>query len=175
LTTAPPELKIRRMAIHPIKKYPDPVLKKVAARVCDISEEVRALADDMLETMRAAHGIGLAANQIGVPLRVITLEGGLGSENPPLVLINPEIVERDSEEPGEEGCLSLPGFYETFKRARQVKVRALTLDGKEVMMECGGLLARACQHEIDHLNGLLLVDHLSPVKRQLFRKEYLKE
>jgi peptide deformylase len=163
------------MAIHPIRKYPDPVLKKVAAEVSGITEEVCALADDMLETMRAARGIGLAANQIGVSLRVITLEGGLGNENPQLVLINPEIVERDAEEIAEEGCLSLPGFYETFKRARQVKVRALTLEGKELMMECEGLLARACQHEIDHLNGLLLVDHLSPVKRQLFRKEYLKE
>jgi peptide deformylase len=163
------------MALRPIRTYPDPVLKKVATSVSDISEEVCALADDMLETMRAARGIGLAANQIGVPLRVITLEGGLGNENPPLVLINPEIVDRDAEESGEEGCLSLPGFYETFKRARQVKVKAMTLDGNEVVVECGGLLARACQHEIDHLNGLLLVDHLSPIKRQLFRKEYLKE
>jgi peptide deformylase len=175
LTTASPELKINAVAIQPIRKYPDPVLKKVAAEVSGITEEVCALADDMLETMRAARGIGLAANQIGVSLRVITLEGGLGNENPPLVLINPEIVERDAEEVAEEGCLSLPGFYETFKRARQVKVRAQTLEGKECVVECEGLLARACQHEIDHLNGLLLVDHLSPIKRQLFRKEYLKE
>lgn len=175
MTPAAPELKIRAMAIRQIRKYPDPVLKKAATSIPEISEEICTLADDMLETMRAAHGIGLAANQVGIPLRIITLEGGLGNENPPLVLINPEIVERDSEEVAEEGCLSLPGFYETFKRARQVKVRALTLDGKELVIECGGLLARACQHEIDHLDGVLLVDHLSPIKKQLFRKEYLKE
>jgi len=163
------------MAIYPVRKYPDPVLRRVAEEVTDISDDICKLSEDMIETMRAARGIGLAANQIGVSLRMITIEGGLDSQSPALVLVNPKIVERGQEELAEEGCLSLPGFYEMFKRAGQVMVKAITLDGKEFSVECGGLLARAFQHEIDHLNGLLLVDHLSPVKRQLFRKEYMKE
>lgn len=163
------------MAIHPVRKYPDPVLRKVAEKVTDISTELCRLSGDMIETMRAARGIGLAANQIGVSLRIISVELGLETETLPLVLLNPEIVEVASEEIAEEGCLSLPGFYETVKRARQVSVKAITLEGKEFSMECEGILARAFQHEIDHLNGILLVDHLSPIKRQLFRKEYMKE
>jgi peptide deformylase len=163
------------MAIHPVRRYPDPVLRKVAEKVSDISTEVCKLSEDMVETMRAARGIGLAANQIGVALRIISLELELEKEAPPLILLNPEIIEVASEEIAEEGCLSLPGFYETVKRARQVLVKAITLEGKEFSLECEGLLARAFQHEIDHLNGILLVDHLSPVKRQLFRKEYTKE
>ena len=163
------------MAIHPVRRYPDPVLRKVAEKVTDISAELCKLSEDMIETMRAARGVGLAANQIGVPVRIISLELGLEKESQSLVLVNPEIVQLTSEETAEEGCLSLPGFYETVKRARQVLVKAVTLEGKEFSMECEGLLARAFQHEIDHLNGILLVDHLSPVKRQLFRKEYMKE
>lgn len=163
------------MAIHPVRRYPDPVLRKVAEKVTDISAGLCKLSEDMIETMRAARGVGLAANQIGVPVRIISLELGLEKESQPLVLVNPEIVQLTSEETAEEGCLSLPGFYETVKRARQVLVKAVTLEGKEFSMECEGLLARAFQHEIDHLNGILLVDHLSPVKRQLFRKEYMKE
>ena len=163
------------MAIHPVRRYPDPVLRKVAEKVTDLSVELCKLSEDMIETMRAARGVGLAANQIGVPVRIISLELGIEKESQPLVLINPEIVQLTSEETAEEGCLSLPGFYETVKRARQVLVKAVTLEGKEFSMECEGLLARAFQHEIDHLNGILLVDHLSPVKKQLFRKEYMKE
>jgi peptide deformylase len=163
------------MAIHPVRRYPDPVLRKVAEKVTDISADVCKLCEDMVETMHAARGVGLAANQIGVSLRIISLEVGLEKEARPLVLINPEIVQAASEEIAEEGCLSLPGYYETIKRARQVAVKAVTLEGKEFNMECEGLLARAFQHEIDHLNGILFVDHLSPVKRQLFRKEYMKE
>ena len=163
------------MAIHPVRRYPDPVLRKVAEKVTDISAGLCKLSEDMIETMRAARGVGLAANQIGVPVRIISLELGLEKESQPLVLVNPEIVQLTSEETAEEGCLSLPGFYETVKRARQVLVKAVTLEGKEFSMECEGLLARAFQHEIDHLNGILLVDHLSPVKKQLFRKEYMKE
>ena len=154
------------MAIHPVRRYPDPVLRKVAEKVTNISTEVRRVGEDMVETMHASRGIGLAANQIGVSLRIITLEVGPEKETLPLVLINPEIVKAASEEIAEEGCLSLPGYYETVRRARQVVVKAVTLEGKEFGMECEGLLARAFQHEIDHL---------SPVKRQLFRKEYMKE
>jgi peptide deformylase len=169
------KLKILAMAIYQVRKYPDPVLRQVAEKVAAISDATCKLSEDMIETMRAARGIGLAANQVGVSLRIITLEGGIEKESPALVLVNPEIVECSLEETAEEGCLSLPGFYETVKRAGQVLVKAITLDGKEFSVECSGLLARALQHEIDHLNGILLVDHLSPVKRQLFRKEYMKE
>ncbi len=162
------------MAIHQIRKYPDPVLRRVASRVTDVSDELCRLSEDMLETMRAARGIGLAANQIGHAIRIISLDVG-EKESQPLVILNPEIVERASEEAAEEGCLSLPGFYETVKRAKKVLVKGVTVDGKEFTLECEGLLARAFQHEIDHLDGILFVDHLSPVKRQLFRKEYMKE
>jgi peptide deformylase len=161
------------MAIYSVRRYPDPVLRKVAEKVTDITADVCKLSEDMAQTMRAARGIGLAANQIGIALRIISLE--LEKEALPLILLNPEIVEVASEETAEEGCLSLPDFYETVKRARQVLVKAITLEGKEFSLECEGLLARAFQHEIDHLNGLLLVDHLSPVKKQLVRKEYMKE
>jgi peptide deformylase len=163
------------MAIHPIRRYPDPVLRKVAEKVNDVSAEVCKFCEDMVETMRAARGVGLAANQVGVATRIICVDAGGEKESQPIVLINPEIVQLTSEETAEEGCLSLPGFYETVKRARQVLVKAITPEGKEFTMECEGLLARACQHEIDHLNGILLVDHLSPVKKRLFRKEYMKE
>lgn len=163
------------MAIHPVRKYPDPVLRKVAEKVTDISDDICRLSEDMIETMRAARGIGLAANQVGVSLRLIAIEGGIEQESPALVIVNPEIVEVGPEELAEEGCLSLPGFYESFKRASHVRVKGTTIDGKDFDFECSGLLARAFQHEIDHLNGILLVDRLSPVKRQLFRKEFMKE
>jgi peptide deformylase len=96
-------------------------------------------------------------------------------EKNPVVLINPKLVEASSEEAGEEGCLSLPGFYETVKRAQKAVIQAVDLEGQEIVIEASGLLARACQHEIDHLNGILFIDHLSLVKRGLFKKEYLKE
>ncbi len=166
-------IKISAVAIHSVRRYPDPCLRKVAEKVGGVTAEVHKLSQDMAETMRAARGVGLAAPQIGVALRIITLE--VEKEGLSLTLLNPEIVQAAMEETAEEGCLSLPGFYETVKRARQVLVKALTLEGEEFSMECEGLLARAFQHEIDHLNGILLIDHLSPVKRQLFRKEYMKE
>jgi peptide deformylase len=163
------------MAIHPIRTYPDPVLRKPAEEVIDLSAEVCKLCEDMIETMRAARGVGLAANQIGICSRIICVDAGLEKEPQPLILVNPRIVELASQETAEEGCLSLPGFYENVKRAKHVLVKAITQDGKGFSMECEGLLARALQHEIDHLNGVLLVDHLSPIKRRLFRKEYMKE
>ena len=163
------------MALHPIRKYPDPVLREVAREVTDVSDELCRLSEDMVETMRSARGIGLAANQVGFSVRLICVDPGLEKEDAPLILINPVITELGSDEAAEEGCLSLPGYYETVKRAKQVSVKAVTLEGKEFSIECEGLLARAFQHEIDHLNGILLVDHLSPIKRRLFRKEYLKE
>ena len=129
----------------------------------------------MVETMTVAHGLGLAANQIGVSLRIITLETGSEKESSPLVLINPRIIRLEGEEVGEEGCLSIPGFYDTVKRAKKAVVEGRALDDKEFAIECNDMLARAVQHEVDHLNGILFIDHLSPVKKQLFKREYGKE
>jgi len=161
--------------IHPIRTYPDEVLRRVADEVKNITDEVRRLASDMKETMCAARGVGLAANQIGRSFRIITLETGSEKESNPLVVVNPVIVGLDGEDAGEEGCLSIPGFYEIIKRAKEVVVHGVDIDGKELTIESSGLLARAFQHELDHLDGILFVDHLSPVKKQLFKREYAKE
>jgi peptide deformylase len=161
--------------IHQIRIYPDGVLRRIAKEVVDITDEIRRLAADMAETMCAARGVGLAANQIGLSLRMVAVETGLERESAPLVILNPVIVSIDGEDTAEEGCLSIPGFYENIKRARQAVVKGVNIDGKEFTIECSGLLARACQHELDHLNGVLFVDHLSPVKKQLFKREYAKE
>jgi peptide deformylase len=161
--------------IHVIRTYPDNCLRQVAAEVPEINEEIRSLSSDMIETMCAARGIGLAANQVGISLRIIALETGTDKESRPIVILNPVIIDLTEEETGEEGCLSIPGFYETVKRARKARVKGVSIEGKEITVECEGLLARAFQHEIDHLNGILFVDHLSPVKKQLFKREYSKE
>lgn len=161
--------------LYPIRKYPDSILRQVASPVKEITDEIRALAADMAETMFAANGIGLAANQVGVALRLIVIDVGSEKERKPIALINPEIIKAADEEVAEEGCLSVPGFYESVKRALHVTVRGSDLDGSERTLQCSGLPARAFQHEIDHLEGVLFIDHLSPVKRQLFRKEYLKQ
>ncbi len=167
-------LKIMAM-VHPIRKYPDSCLRKIAAEVHDITDETRRLCADMVETMHIANGIGLAANQIGVALRIIALETGSEKESKPVVILNPVIIKLEEEDVGEEGCLSIPGFYETVRRARKATVKGVSLKGEELTIECEGLLARAFQHEVDHLNGILFVDHLSPVKKQLFKREFLKE
>jgi len=161
--------------IHTIRTYPDGVLRRVADEVKNITDEVRELASDMAETMCAARGVGLAANQIGRSFRIITVEAGSEKESKPLVILNPIIVTLDGEDAAEEGCLSIPGFYETIKRAKEVMAKGVDIDGKELTIECSGLLARAFQHELDHLNGILFVDHLSTVKKQLFKREYAKE
>jgi peptide deformylase len=161
--------------VRPIRTYPDKVLRNVAKDVIQVTDDIRRVATDMVETMCSARGVGLAANQIGVPLRIITIETEFDEQSAPLVIINPEILELQGEDTGEEGCLSIPGFYETVKRAKKAVVRGSDLEGKEFRIDCEGLLARACQHELDHLNGILFVDHLSPIKKQLFKREYAKE
>jgi peptide deformylase len=161
--------------IYVIRTHPDRVLRRVAGVVDAMTDEIRLLCDDMVATMTAAHGLGLAANQIAVPLRIITVEAGSEKESDPLVLINPRIIRLEGEETGEEGCLSIPGFYEIVKRAKKAVVEGRGLDDRELTIECNGLLARAVQHEVDHLNGILFIDHLSPVKKQLFKREYKKE
>ena len=161
--------------IYVIRTHPDRVLRRVAGVVGAMTDEIRLLCNDMVATMTAAHGLGLAANQIAVPLRIITVEAGSEKESDPLVLINPRIVRLEGEETGEEGCLSIPGFYETVKRAKKAVVEGRGLDDREFTIECNGILARAVQHEVDHLNGILFIDYLSPVKKQLFKREYKKE
>lgn len=161
--------------IRPVRTYPDKVLREVAKEVREINEDVRKICADMIETMRAARGVGLAANQIGLPLRIITVDAGTDKESEPIAIVNPEILKLDGEDVCEEGCLSIPGFFETVKRAKKAIVKGSSPEGEEMEIECEGLLARACQHEVDHLNGVLFVDHLSPVKKQLFKREYTKE
>jgi peptide deformylase len=162
-----------------------PVLRKKAAPVARVDDAVRALVDDLLETMRAARGVGLAANQVGVARRVAVVDVG-EEDPPPLVLINPVIVERAVElETAEEGCLSIPEIFGDVERAARVVVQALNRDGEPYRVAAGGYKARAIQHEIDHLDGILFLDHLSAVKRGLLvakwkkarkgKKGYLKE
>jgi peptide deformylase len=163
------------MAYLQIKTYPDPVLRKVCEPIEPISGETVLLCNNMIETMRLAQGAGLAANQVGVSSRLVVLDPRTKKESKPIILINPLITEKDSEEISEEGCLSFPKFYEYIKRAKKVLVKAINLQGEPFEMECDGFLARAVQHELDHLNGVLLIDHLSPVKKDLFKKKYIKD
>ncbi len=164
------------MAILEIKKYPEKVLKQKAAPVENIDARLQRLIDDMLETMYAAPGVGLAAPQVGVSKRVIVIDvSHRDEENIPLVvLINPEIMDTSGEVEGEEGCLSLPGYIANVTRAEKIAVRGLNREGKHTEIECGGLLCRALQHEIDHLEGTLLIDRISKIKREFFKKRYQK-
>lgn len=162
------------MARLEILHYPDPRLREKARPVAQVDERVRRLADDMLETMYAAPGIGLAATQVGVPLRVVVIDIS-EDHSQPLVLINPEIVAREGEEEMEEGCLSVPGIYERVRRAARVRVRALDREGRPFEREADGLLAVCIQHEIDHLDGKLFVDYLSELKRSRIRKRLEKQ
>ncbi len=158
-----------------IKTYPDPVLRKVCKPIEVIHDEMVTLCNDMVETMRLAQGAGLAANQVGVSIRLIVLDPRTKKNDNPIILINPVITEQNSEEITEEGCLSLPKFYEYVKRAKRVFVTGINIKGEPFEMECDGFMARAVQHELDHLNGVLLIDHLSPVKKDLFKKKYMKD
>lgn len=169
------------MALLEIRTYPDPVLRKVAKPIDDINDDIIKLAEDMIETMRLFRGAGLAANQVGVPIRMIVLEPESdkkdrgNKKSDALILINPVIVKSEEEEIAEEGCLSLPRFYEYIKRAKKVSVKGLSTANIPFEMECDGHMARAFQHEIDHLNGVLFIDYLSPIKRNLFKKKYVKK
>jgi peptide deformylase len=157
-----------------ILEYPDPRLRTTAKPVAVVDDAVRQLADDLLETMYAAKGIGLAATQVDVHRRVLVLD--LSEErNQPLVLINPKILMAEGRGPGEEGCLSVPDIYDQVQRATHIKVRALGRDGQPFDMDAEGLLAVCIQHEMDHLEGKLFVDYLSELKRQLIRRRLEKE
>jgi peptide deformylase len=164
------------MALRDIIKLPDPRLRLVSKPVNGIDAEVRGLVADMLETMYAAPGIGLAAIQVGVPQRVITLDLAKKDEpKAPQVIINPELVWASEEvSTYEEGCLSIPEIYEEVERPAQVKVRYTDLDGTLHEVEANGLLATCLQHEIDHTNGVLFIDHLSRLKRERITKKFVK-
>ncbi len=155
------------MAIRPILTVPDPVLKQVSKSVPAVTDETRALMDDMLETMYAAPGIGLAAVQIGVPLRVIVMDLAKEGEPPaPRYFVNPEILETAGEKQAyEEGCLSVPDFYDEVERPKQVRLRYLNYRGEKVEELAEGMYAVCIQHEMDHLQGTLFIDHLSRLKR----------
>ena len=171
-------LKSDRMALREIRKYPDPVLRQKTGRVETLDAALERLIDDMVETMHAAPGVGLAANQVGVPLQVAVIDLSFreekGQRHPLLVLINPEMISLEGSVTEEEGCLSLPEYTEMVKRAAKVKVRAQDRAGKSFEMEAEGLLAKALQHEIDHLNGLLFVDRLSTLKKDIFKRRLKK-
>jgi peptide deformylase len=164
------------MAIRDILIIPDKRLRAKSEPVKAIDAEVRKLVDDMFETMYAAPGIGLAAIQIGVPTRVVTMDLAAKEESPqPQVFINPEIVGSSPEKSVyEEGCLSIPEYYEEVERPEKIKVKYLDLDGKEHELEADGLLATCLQHEIDHLNGVLFIDHISKLKRDMVMKKFKK-
>ncbi len=162
------------MAIRDILYYPDPRLRNRAQPVDSVDDEVRRLLDDMLETMYSAPGIGLAAIQVNVPKRAITIDISEHGDQP-LCLVNPEILELTGSVETEEGCLSVPGIYESVERADWIRARALDRDGQAIEFEAEGLLAVCVQHEIDHLDGRLFVDHLSQLKRQRIRKKAHKQ
>ncbi len=161
---------------YPIVKYGNPVLELPAQHIENFNTpELQKLVDDMFETMYAARGVGLAAPQVGVSKRLTVIDTSTGEDpEQKFVLINPEIVGRSGSQTSEEGCLSIPGFREQVTRAQRVTVRAFDAKGTEHEYEGEGLLARAFEHEIDHLNGILFISHISPLKRDLIRRKIKK-
>ena len=166
------------MALREIRKFPDPVLRRKTDRVTNINGTIERLIDDMVETMHAAPGVGLAANQVGVSVQVAVIDLSTREEKerrrPLLVIINPEVLSMEGSVVEEEGCLSIPEYAEKVKRAARVKVRAQDRTGKIFELEAEGLMAKALQHEIDHLNGLLFIDRLSPLKKSIFKRRLKK-
>ena len=178
------------MAVRKIHVWPDPVLKEVAKPVVTVDDAMRTLVDDLFETMYAANGVGLAANQVGVTQRVLVIDldpkGESGSDPDfradldawgfvgPTVLINPEIVETSGTIAWEEGCLSVPGITESVQRHEHVQVHALDRDGQNLQLQAHGLFAVAIQHEMDHLVGRVFVDYLSKLKRDVIKRKMLR-
>ncbi len=164
------------MPILSIVKYGHPVLTRKAEAVESINQEILELARNMVETMHAAPGIGLAAPQVNVSKRLITIDLSVG-EKPDelLILVNPEFLETEGESIAEEGCLSVPGIQEKVRRPARVRVRGIDLQGKERIIQAEGLLARVFCHEIDHINGKLFIENLSPLKRSLIKKKLRRE
>ena len=164
------------MTIKPLVLLPDPVLRAKSEPIEDVDEDVRTLADDMLETMYDAPGIGLAAIQLGIPRRLLVVDCSKEDEEKnPIVVINPEIIaSSDERSTYEEGCLSIPDYYAEVERPAQVTVAYVDREGKQQQIEADGLLATCLQHEIDHLNGVLFIDHISKLKRDMVIKKFTK-
>ena len=161
--------------IRPIVRYGDEVLRRRAEDVTELTAEVRSLIDDMVETMYAAPGVGLAAPQVGVPLRVFVADPSVGRNVDDLVvLVNPAVVEKEGVQSEEEGCLSVPGFAAKVRRPSRLVVRGLDRDGETIEVEGTGLLARALQHELDHLDGSLFLDRLRGLRRELIVRKIHK-
>ena len=165
------------MPIRPILTAPDPRLRQISKPVASVDDDLRALMDDMLETMYAAPGIGLAAIQVGVPVRVIVMDlAGEGEKPEPRYFVNPEIIDPSADlATYEEGCLSVPEYYESVDRPAQCAVRYLDYHGKQQLLQAEGLLATCIQHEMDHLEGVLFIDHLSRLKRDRILKKLKKD
>jgi peptide deformylase len=161
------------MALLNILEYPDPRLHKIAAPVAVVNNEVRQLVRDMAETMYAAPGVGLAATQVDVHKRVIVIDVS-ETKSDLLTLINPEIISSEGEDENEEGCLSVPGYYDRVKRAARIRFRALDIDGNWFERDADGLLAVCIQHEMDHLIGKVFVEYLSPLKQQRLKSKAKK-
>ena len=158
-----------------IRTYGDPILRKKCERINSIDGDIRKLASDMLETLKNVSGVGLAANQVGESKRIFVIDQSkFDFEAPPLFVINPEIVEISGEQLSEEGCLSLPGMWENVKRPLKMEIKGTDLEGKEIKIAGEGVLARVLSHEIDHLEGLMFIDHLSSIERKLLSRK-LKE
>ncbi|NNH63395.1 peptide deformylase [Rhizobium laguerreae] len=164
------------MTIKPLIILPDPVLRQLSKPIERVDADLQRLADDMLETMYDAPGIGLAAIQIGVPRRMLVIDiAREGEEKQPQVFINPEILtSSDERSVYEEGCLSIPDYYAEVERPATVSVKYIDRNGKEQTVEADGLLATCLQHEIDHLNGVLFIDHISRLKREMVIKKFTK-
>ncbi len=163
------------MANLGITKYGNPVLRKVAEPVTEINDEIKKIVSDMLDTMYASEGVGIAAPQIGVSKRIIIVDTNpADASTKPLIIINPEIVEASGEIKEQEGCLSIPDVRSEVKRYERVVVEGLDLEGNKIRVEGADLLARALQHEIDHINGKLFIDHLSKLKQQLLKNQLRK-
>ncbi len=164
------------MAVLEILKYPHPILKKRCERVEGIDEETKTLIRDMQETMYRSNGVGLAACQVGIPRRIIVMDvSPMDSEQGFFALINPEIISEEGEIDYEEGCLSVPDFTEKIKRKGKVRVKGMSPEGGEIEVTGEGILSIALQHEIDHLNGVLILDHISRLKREIYRNKLKKE
>jgi peptide deformylase len=161
------------LSVLTILEFPDERLRKKAVAVQAVDGSVKKLVDDMLETMYQAKGVGLAATQVNVHQRIVVIDVS-EEKDKPLCLINPEIITKDGTEESEEGCLSVPGFFEKVKRAERIKVKALDKEGKPFEFEADDLLAVCVQHELDHLEGKLFVDYISPLKRQRIKKKLEK-
>lgn len=163
------------MAVLEIITCLDPILRKKCQPVKNIGDKLVALSENMIETMYAAPGVGLAANQVGISSRLIVVDMGIHAEkHDPIVIVNPVIVAMEDEILGEEGCLSIPEILAEVKRAKRIEVKGVDLNGKDIRIEAEDYLARAFQHEMDHLNGLLFWDNLGKVKRDILKRKFKK-